>query len=100
MMKNEGFYSITELCRQHRIERSFIHALGDTGLVHIERVEQTECIAADALGEVERFIRMHYELSINLEGLEAIAHLLRKVEGLQQQVRVLQNRLDGYEQQA
>ena len=42
-------------------------------------------------------IRMHYELDINLEGIDAISNLLERVEEMQHEMTRLQNRLRFYE---
>lgn len=89
-------FPVTELCRQHQVEITLLHELHSNGLIRIETVEEQEYISADALGETERFIRLS-QLAINMEGLEAIAHLLQKVEHLQQEVRDLHHRLRVYE---
>jgi chaperone modulatory protein CbpM len=49
------------------------------------------------LTEVEKFVRLHYDLDINVEGIEAIGHLLEKLEAIQARNRQLQNRLGLYE---
>ncbi len=96
-MNRKDVFLVTDLCREHEVEVSFIHELRDNGLVKIETVEETECIREEEVGEVERFIRLHSDLSINIEGLEAISHLLEKIEVLQHQVHDLHNRLRLYE---
>ncbi|HMQ44948.1 MAG TPA: chaperone modulator CbpM [Mariniflexile sp.] len=42
--------------------------------------------------------RLHFELDINLEGLDAIHHLLKQVETLQQDIVTLHNKLQRYEE--
>lgn len=96
-MQSNDLFPVTELCRQHQIEITFIRELQACGLVNIETVEETEYIRAEGLTETERFIRLHNELAINMEGLEAISHLLHKVEYLQHKVQDLHNRLRLYE---
>ncbi|WP_337813549.1 chaperone modulator CbpM, partial [Parabacteroides johnsonii] len=41
--------------------------------------------------------RMYYDLSINIEGIDAIHHLLGRVESLQQEVNRLKSKLRLYE---
>jgi chaperone modulatory protein CbpM len=36
-------------------------------------------------------IRMHHELEINVAGIEAITHLLVRVEQMQEELRILRN---------
>ncbi len=96
-MTTADLFPVAELCKQHQIAVAFLHELSENGLVQIVTIAETEYISAERLSETERFIRLHNDLSINLEGLEAIAHLLHKVEHLQAQIRELHNRLRLYE---
>jgi hypothetical protein len=60
-------------------------------------IEENEYIEQEQIRELERMMRLHYDLDINLEGIEAINHLLDRVSRLQKEVRQLQNRLKLYE---
>ncbi len=40
---------------------------------------------------------MHYDLNINLEGIDAIYHLLNRVSALQQELETVKNRLKFHE---
>jgi hypothetical protein len=42
-------------------------------------------------------IRLHHELDINVEGVEAISHLLMLIEKMQEELTVVKNRLRLYE---
>ena len=42
---------------------------------------------------LERMVRMHFDLNINLEGIDAIYHLLQRVENLQREVVSLRRKL-------
>lgn len=96
-MNRENLIPANEFCKQHHIEFSFIHLLHENGLIEISTVEETECIPVSRLPELEKMVRLHYELDINLEGIEAIRHLLRRVKSMQHEITVLKNRLRLYE---
>jgi len=81
----------------HKIEMSFIHSLNESGLIQITTVERTQYISREQLSDLEKMIRLHYELDINIEGIESIAHLLQRVENLHEELTVLKNRLKLYE---
>jgi hypothetical protein len=89
--------SVTELCAYHNVEFAFISNLKEFGLVEIVQVQQTDYIPEDQLEKLERMIRLHRELEINPEGLDTINHLLGKMNQLQEEVRMLKNRLRLYE---
>ncbi|MCC6287530.1 MAG: chaperone modulator CbpM [Chitinophagaceae bacterium] len=80
-------------CTQYNIEVSFIRQLSEYGLIDIVTVEEKSFIHGDQLNELEKFIRLHYDLDINMEGIDAIAHLLTKVRNLQSEVSHLKTRL-------
>jgi len=98
-MENEQLIPIEQLCVHYNIEYSFIQSLTEFGLLEITTVEETQYLSSEHLREVEKMIRLHYELDINIEGLEAISHLLQKVDRLQDEVMLLKNRLRQYDQE-
>lgn len=90
-MTKENLVPLTELAIHYNIEHSFFVSLDEWGLVEIITVEEAPFIEREHLEEVERMIRLHSDLGINIEGIEAISHLLRKVEELQREVLYLRN---------
>jgi hypothetical protein len=71
--------------------------LHDNGLIEIFEIEESVFIQEDNLPEIEKMIRLHYDLDINIEGIEAIIHLLRRIEDLQDEIVSLKNKLRMYE---
>ena len=96
-MEPNRYISITEFCNCHHIEYSFINSLSESGLLEIIVVEEDEFIEREQLRELEKMMRLHYDLEINIQGIDAINNLLNKVSQLQDEVRFLQNRLKRYE---
>ena len=82
-----------EFCAIHNIEFSFIQSLGENGLIETQTIEQTGFIPANQVPDLERMIRLYSELDINIEGIDTILHLLHRIEDLQEEVRLLKNRL-------
>ena len=96
-MTEDQFISIQQFCIQNQVDYSFIHLLNERGIMEIVVLEQNEFIPAAKLPLLEKCMHLHYELDINIEGIEAIQHLLQKVEDLQNEIITLQNRLSFYE---
>lgn len=94
---DEKYISITEICSWHQIEEHFIYSLNEVGLVEIIKLEDQEVLTAEQIRELEKMIRMHYELDINVEGIDAVYNLLNQVNRLQDEVRLLKNKLRKYE---
>ncbi|WP_259070480.1 chaperone modulator CbpM [Mucilaginibacter sp. X4EP1] len=82
----------TEISTYHEVEYSFISSLNEAGLLDFEIIDQTTFITTDDLQKLEKMIRMHHELEINIPGIEAIMHLLQRVEQMQDELRTLRNR--------
>lgn len=96
-MQTENLVAVNEFCINHNIEVSFVSALEQTGLIEIAFVEETAFIDTDQLRQLEKFIRLHYDLDINIEGIETITHLLRRIDDMQDEITSLRNRLRLYE---
>jgi len=96
-MRTEHLIPVENLCSQYNIEFSFIDSLHEFGLVQLTKVEESRYIFPEQILELERMIRLHYELDINIEGIDAISHLLQRVDQLQDELRILKNRLNRYE---
>jgi hypothetical protein len=96
-MSEKQLIPAEECCIQYNIEIAFIHSLGELSLIHINVEEEKVYVDAAELTNLEKYIRLHYDLGINLEGIEAISHLLNRVNDMQQQMTALQSRLRLYE---
>jgi len=86
-----------EFCFHHRVELSFISSLHESGLIELSREDEKIFIYSSQLDVVERLVRLHSELDINLEGIETVNHLLQRMHEMQQQIVSLSNRLRYYE---
>lgn len=87
---------ISDYCSRCNIEPDFVMMLGEDGLIDIEIRNNVSYFPAEQLNELERYVHLYYDLSINIEGIDAIRHLLARVEDLQQKVRRLENELRFY----
>jgi hypothetical protein len=96
-METENLIRIEVLCSVHNIDISFLHSLKASGLAELIVQEESLYVHTSQIGHIEKMIRLHYELDINLEGLEVVGHLLAKVEALLEENRSLRNRLGRFE---
>ena len=93
-MPNENLILIESVCLHHGIDMEFITALQNFGLIELITIENTHYLDSEILSDVEKMINMHYVLDINIEGIDAIFHLLSRIETLQQHLTAARNRLD------
>jgi chaperone modulatory protein CbpM len=96
-MSVKHLIATTDFCVYHQLEHTFITELQEAGLVQITIVNNTPHIPESELHKLERMIRLHNELDINIAGIEAITHLLERIEDIQEEMRVLKNSLKVYE---
>ncbi|MCA6078823.1 chaperone modulator CbpM [Fulvivirga sedimenti] len=96
-MKKENYIPLQQLCISHEVEISFFDGLERMGLIHLVVIEQTSYIHHDELPDIEKMIRLHHELEINMEGIDVVINLLRKIEHLQDKLNETRNRLRLYE---
>ncbi|OPB96926.1 MerR family transcriptional regulator [Elizabethkingia meningoseptica] len=76
-----------ELIRLYNIEMSFLESLEDSGLLHIQRENEVKYVLYSDLPALERFTNWHYDLEVNMPGIEIISNLLQKIEALQEEKR-------------
>ena len=95
-MESTQYITATDFCRHYGVELSFISTLHQSGLIHL--VEEREpLIDLEELTELEKYARLHYELQINAEGIEAITYLLQRIQQQQQEINMLKAKLLLYE---
>ena len=90
-MESNEIVLAEECCRYYNVEFSFIRLLDEHGLISLSKAEDKMYIHHDQLPDLEKYMHLHYDLNINLEGLEAISHLLERIHTLQRRMTQLQN---------
>jgi len=96
-MQTENMIRAEEFCIHHNIELSFIHSLNDSGLIEIVVTEEKIYVPVSQLKQLEKMVRLYYEMDINLEGIETITYLMERMNAMQQEIRQLSNKLRSYE---
>ena len=96
-MNIENFIPINKLVTHYKVELSFFSNLSELGLVEVQTVEQVQYIHQDSIYEIEKMIRMHQELDVNIEGIDVVFNLLQKIDALQKELVNVRNRLRLYE---
>ncbi|MBK8341613.1 MAG: MerR family transcriptional regulator [Flavobacteriales bacterium] len=96
-MTTEQLIAVEVFATHQGVDATFVQALHERGLIRITVVQEQHFLEPDELARIEQLARMHYDLDINLEGLEAISHLLERMDAAQQDLRALRERLRLYE---
>ncbi|MGZ5284144.1 MAG: chaperone modulator CbpM [Kaistella sp.] len=78
-----------ELVKIYDIEITFFDSLEESGLLKTQTENEVKYLLYDELEVFERFANWHYDLEVNLPGVEIIHHLLQKMERLKDENRRL-----------
>lgn len=92
----EDIITTEEYARQSHTDIQFIRDLGEYGLIEISIEQQQPCIHSRQLPLLEKYSRLHYDLDINMEGIEAISHLLQRITDMQSEMEGLRRMLRVY----
>ena len=90
---------LDEFCSSHRVEISFINSLEENGLIQTVFIGQALYISSNDLPKLEQITRLHQDLNINPEGIDAITHLLKHIEEMKLEIVQLRNRISFYEEE-
>ena len=96
-MQEEPLISADDFCICHNIEFSFMRNLQEFGMIRMVTHQEVDYIPESELEKLERILRLHQDLEINMEGIDTISHLLKKISVMQSEIIMLRNRLRLYE---
>ena len=97
-MDKQKLISVETLCAHYKVEMTFMYALENFGLIEIQIVDQSLYVNEEKINEIERALRLHHELEINLEGVDVIINLLQKIDELQNELEITRNKLRIFEE--
>ena len=78
-----------DLVKLYNVEVHFFDDLAASGLISTHTEGEIHYLNYEELPAFERFSNWHYDLDVNLPGLEVISELLKKIEALQAENRRL-----------
>ena len=96
-MDTKDFISVQMFCTHYNIPVSFINTLSEFELIEIVFKQETRCVSKHYIKDIEKMMRLHFDLDINIEGIDVIYNLLKQLNALQEQVTTLSNKLEFYE---
>jgi len=83
--------SVIQFSQYHQIEPKFVIDLYENGLIVLSKIDQELFIEEDQLTTLEKYVKFHYDLGINLEGIDVIHHLLNQISELQNRLKRIEN---------
>ncbi|QBQ40089.1 chaperone modulator CbpM [Sphingobacterium psychroaquaticum] len=80
---------VIDVCTSHQMEIHFVRQLSESGLIDIVVYKDEEFLDEEQLQPLEQYATWHYDLDINIQGIEVAQQLLLKIEQLQEEVNRL-----------
>lgn len=96
-METKDLIQLESFCESHQIGVSLLTTLHEFSLIEITYLNAKAYLDIAELPKLEKLLRLHLELNINPEGLDAVFHLLEKMQAMQQEIRRLREKLKIYE---
>jgi len=97
-MENKKYIEITKLCEYYQIPEGFFVELQEVGLLEPPVIDkQHKAVDEDYLAELEKIMRLHYDLNINIQGIGTVLHLLNRIQDLENELRLLKKQLSIYQ---
>ncbi len=96
-MDNPKIVSIKNICSIYEIPISFIDELVEYEFVEINEKNKKRYIKTKDLNKFEKIIRLHFDLNINMEGIDVINNLLNKIDKLEKENLKLKNMLSFFD---
>ena len=90
---NSEYIVIKEYCTYNQIEPDFIVQLEDEGLIEVSSFDKERYIHISQLKNLEQYVRWHYELSVNIAGIDIMQNLLGRIEDMQSEINRLKQQL-------
>jgi len=92
------YIHIKDFCSGHNIEEAFIFGLQEYELIELKVIDDQQFIYIEELPKVEKMVRLHQDLKINIDGIEAIHYLLERTRQMSEELDTLRKRLRRHEE--
>ena len=93
-MRNDNLILISTICECYSLDFSFIDELYQHGMVEIVNREDAIFINEDHLSLLEKIIRIHNDLNVNVEGIAVIIDLIDRIDLLEQENKSLRRKIE------
>jgi len=97
-MEEQEYIPVVQLCKLYELEITFFDEIQEVGLIEVTTYNEQLCISQERLSDFDRLIRIHRDLHINLEGIDVVFNLLKKVDRLNNELTAVKNKLRLYEE--
>lgn len=87
MSKFKQYISIEKICTLYNISLDDLEVMEEYDLIQVTYIDNALLIDMDEIAKLERYIRLYFDLGINIQGLAAIDDLLKERTMLKAELR-------------
>lgn len=92
-MKTDKFLLITEICQYYHIETDFFEEIEYHQLLDVHQISGQKFIHQKQLNRLEKILRLHDELDLNLQGIDVVFGMMDRIEKLERELRQTKSKL-------
>ncbi|UAB80737.1 hypothetical protein INR76_11545 [Marixanthomonas sp. SCSIO 43207] len=96
-MEQTKYIKVITYCEKTNIDSAFVTTLEEYGLIKTTVLKSEVCITEDDTTEIERMFRLHKELGVNIEGIDVINHLVKRLKKVESELKSTRKTLSLYE---
>ncbi|WP_196893628.1 chaperone modulator CbpM [Aureivirga marina] len=96
-MTEDKLITIEKVCTIYKVEPDFVNSLVEFELITIVSKQKKKYLDIESFSDLEKMIRLHNDLGINVAGIDAILHLQKKHKELRDKINRLEAKLRLYE---
>ncbi|MFA5620590.1 MAG: chaperone modulator CbpM [Weeksellaceae bacterium] len=96
-MKIDKLILISELRRHYKLSETFFEEVEYFELMQIQNISNQKYILKKELRQLEKIIRLHDDLEINMQGIDVIMHLTDRINVLKQELQEMKRQLALHE---
>jgi hypothetical protein len=90
------FIAVKTFCLQHDIPADFILELHQHEIIQLVVEKRNRFIPVKQLQELERIIRIYRDLQLDIHGIQAVLHLVNRLQEKDAEITALRNQLTFY----
>ncbi|XRE44518.1 hypothetical protein ACIVBQ_002722 [Tenacibaculum discolor] len=96
-MSNTELISVQKVIVHHNLDEQFIESIESFQLIEFVVKDSNKYLYTEQLPILEKIIRLHYDLEVNMQGIDVINNMLDRMDSMHKTIKQLENKLKLYE---
>lgn len=96
-MSDKELISVQKVIVHHNLDEQFIESIESFQLIEFIVKDSNKYLYTEQLPILEKIIRLHYDLEVNMQGIDVINNMLDRMDSMHKTIQQLENKLKLYE---